>query len=363
MNATSAILFFILLSLSIFSFAQAPKYSNEFLSLGIGAPALSMSNSVIASTEDVASGYWNPAGLTNVSARRQLGMMHAEYFAGIAKYDFASLAARSSDSSALGFSYIRFAVDNIPNTTELIDAQGNIDYSKISTFTASDNAFFISYARKTPLPGLSLGGSVKIIRRKVGDFAGSWGFGVDLAAQYRNKNWRFGAVLRDASSTFNAWSYTYSDRMMEVYTLTGNEIPENSLELTLPRLLTGFGYRFSLSSSFSLYTEMDVDVTFDGKRNVLVKSNFLSIDPHWGLQLGYNEFVFVRAGIGNIQKETNPDGVQTTFQPNIGLGINIKNSFIIDYALTDIGNSSIALYSHVFSLKLNFNRIDTKPSM
>ena len=37
------------------------KYSNEFLNIGIGAN-LSMSNSVITSTEDVMSGYWNPAG-------------------------------------------------------------------------------------------------------------------------------------------------------------------------------------------------------------------------------------------------------------------------------------------------------------
>lgn len=358
------LLVFFLSSFSCFTmFAQAPKYSNEFLSLGIGAPALSMSNSVIASVDNVTAGYWNPAGLLDVPAHRQLGLMHAEYFAGIAKYDYAALAARSNDSSALCFSYIRFAVDNIPNTTDLIDAQGNIDYSRITTFTASDNAFIISYARRLPVKGLSIGANAKIIRRKVGDFGGSWGFGFDLAARYKYKSWFVGAVLRDATSTFNAWSYTFSDRMMEVYTLTGNEIPQNTLELTLPRLLLGAGYKFNLSDAFVLYPELDLDLTFDGKRNVLMKTNLLSIDPHAGLELGYKKFVFFRAGIGNFQKETNPDGVSTTFQPNIGIGLNIKNSFIIDYALTDIGNSSIALYSHVFSVRLNFNRIGSKSSL
>lgn len=360
MKQFGLIIFFLLLLGCYGLSAQAPKYSNEFLSLGIGAPALAMSNSIVAKANDVTAGYWNPAGLLNVPAHRQLGLMHAEYFAGIAKYDYAALAARSNDSSAICFSYIRFAVDNIPNTTDLIDAQGNIDYSRITTFTASDNAFIVSYARHLPVKGLSVGINAKIIRRKVGDFGGSWGFGFDLASQYHYNNWCFGAVLRDATSTFNAWSYTFSDRMIEVYTLTGNEIPKNTLELTLPRLLLGAGQKLKLSSSFAVYPEVDFDLTFDGKRNVLIKSNFLSVDPHAGFEIGYKDFVFFRAGVGNFQKETNPDGVSTTFQPNIGIGLNIRNSLIVDYALTDIGNSSIALYSHVFSVKLNFNRIGLK---
>ena len=45
-----------------------------------------------------------------------------------------------------------------------------------------------------------------------------------------------------------------------------------------------------------------------------------------------------------------------TFQPNIGVGVTIKDILSIDYALTDIGDQSVALYSNVFSLKLALNR-------
>ena len=51
---------------SFLSFGQgslAPKYSNEFLAIGIGADALGLSNAVVAQTSGVNSGYWNPAGL------------------------------------------------------------------------------------------------------------------------------------------------------------------------------------------------------------------------------------------------------------------------------------------------------------
>lgn len=356
--------FLVFIFVSLILSAQAPKYSNEFLAIGTGARALGMSNSVIASVSDATSGYWNPAGLVLTPSARQVFLMHSEYFAGIAKYDNISIAAVTSDSSALAFTYIRFGVDNIPNTTDLIDAQGNIDYDRITTFSAIDNAFLISYSRKMPIDNLRIGANVKIIRRRIGDFGGSWGFGIDAGAQYQLKKWKFGAVLRDVTSTFNAWSFTLDDRTREVFTLTGNEIPENSLELTLPRLLLGGGRSFQISNSFNIYPEAGLDVTFDGKRNTLIKTNFMSIDPHFGFELGYKSFAFLRGGIGNIQQETNFDGnLVRTMQPNLGVGINIKNVLTIDYAFTDIGDVSVALYSHVFSLKLNINGKETSPSL
>lgn len=331
-------------------FSQA-KYSNEFLSIGIGARALGMSNSVLASGNDVTSGYWNPAGLTNIKGDMQLGLMHAEYFAGIAKFDYGAIAKPIDTASTIAFSIVRFGVDDIPNTTELIDADGNIDYDRITKFSAADYAFITSYARRLKIPGLSIGANFKIIHRKIGDFGKSWGFGLDAGARYIKGDWQFAAMARDITTTFNAWSYDLTDEMIETFTATGNDIPSSSIELTLPKLLLGVAKKFNFKEKFSLMTELDLDLTFDGKRNVLISANPISIDPHLGIEAGYKNIVFLRAGIGNIQKvkETSVKDV-TTFQPNIGLGIHIKQ-FTIDYAMTDIGNVSDALYSHVFSLR------------
>ena len=58
---------FCLVTFSIsFSQTSAPKYSNEFMSLGVGAASLGFGSAVVASSNDVNSIYWNPAGLTNV---------------------------------------------------------------------------------------------------------------------------------------------------------------------------------------------------------------------------------------------------------------------------------------------------------
>jgi len=342
---------------------QTPKYSNEFLSIGVSARALGMSNAFIATCDDVTGGYWNPAALLQVKSDMQVGLMHASYFANIAKYDYGGIVKPIDARSAAGFSIIRFGVDDIPNTTELIDTEGNIDYDKITTFSAADYAFLFSYARKTKIEGLNLGANAKIIHRKVGTFGKSWGFGLDAALTYHKKNWRFAAVGRDITSTFNAWSYTLNETTIATFTATGNDIPKNSLEITLPKLLLGAAHTSKIARHFTLTGELDVDMTFDGKRNVLIKSNPMSFDPHAGFEAGYKNIVFLRGGIGNFQYIKNFDGgEELNMQPNFGIGVKIK-IFSIDYAFTDVGNVSEALYSNIFSLKIDINKGATKSSL
>jgi hypothetical protein len=351
--STTSIAFLGFLSLT---FAQAPKYSNEFLSIGVGARALGMSNAYVTSVDDVTAGYWNPAGLLGIKNQHQVALMHSEYFAGIAKYDYGAFATRLDSSSVLGVSMVRFGVDDIPNTTELIDANGNVNYDRITTFSAVDYAFLVSYAKQLKIPGLRLGANVKIIRRKVGDFAGAWGFGLDAGAQYDYKKWKFAAMARDVTTTFNAWSTNLSEETKQVFIATGNEIPGNSVEITLPKLLLGGARKFDFTEKISLLAELDLDATFDGKRNVLIKSKAISLDPHMGLEASYMNIIFLRAGIGNYQTYTDAVGKKiNTMQPNIGVGVKIKSVYI-DYALTDIGDKSVALYSNVFSIKVDINK-------
>ena len=350
-----------------------PKYSNEFLNIGVGARALGMSASQVASVNDVTSGYWNPAGLSQIGPKLQVAAMHSEYFAGIAKYDYASVGKAIDTSSSAAFSIIRFGVDDIPNTTNLIDEGGNIDYDRITKFSAVDYAFIFSYGQRgltrnsamsatgnrfvTSLNNkdrFSWGVNAKIIYRHIGDFAQGWGFGLDAGVQYRVRNWHLGAVAKDITSTFNAWSYSLDNRTKEVFRNTGNEIPSNGLEITLPRVVAGFGRSFNMKKT-TLLAEVNATMTTDGKRNVLVSANPISIDPSLGLEAIYNKTIFVRAGVGNFQRVLGFENDRSmTFQPNIGLGLRIR-TLQIDYALSDIGNVSDVLYSNVFSLRLFIN--------
>ena len=70
-------------------------------------------------------------------------------------------------------------------------------------------------------------------------------------------------------------------------------------------------------------------------------------------QLIDTDLVFLRAGAGNFQNVTQLDNTEKiNFQPNIGLGFKYKG-IQVDYALTDLGNQSTALYSNIFSLKVD----------
>jgi len=336
--------------------AQTPKYSNEFLSIGVDARAMAMSNAFVSVANDATAGYWNPAGLLRLESDLQVALMHTEYFAGIAQYDYGAIAFNTGTKNAIGFSYLRFGVDDIPDTSELIDGEGNINYDRIRSFSASDNAFIFSFARLVN-EQLRMGLNTKIIRRTAGSFASAWGFGLDLGAQYDYRNWKFALVGKDITSTFNAWSYDLDDSMREALTLTGNEIPENSLEITLPHFALGASYQYVWKDRVGMLASADLHITTDGKRNVLLKGDPISIDPSVGIELDYKKVVFIRAGAGNYQQYTHTnEQMKKSVQFNLGVGIAIGNAFELDYALTDVGDNSIALYSNVFSLKLNINR-------
>ncbi len=354
----------VLVCLCLFTFngyTQIRKYSNEFLNIGAGARGLAMGAAQVASVKDGTAGYWNPAGLTGVQDHPSLNFMHASYFSNIAKYDYGSVAIPVNDNRrTLGLSILRFAVDDIPNTLFLIEPDGSINYNNIQTFSSADYAFLFSFAQKiTDLDNkkISFGANAKVIHRKVGKFATAWGFGLDAGVRMEQGNWSIGVVAKDITTTFNAWSFNFTEKEKEILYLTKNEIPVKSTELTAPRVVLAGAYNFKLGNSVNLLAEADLDITFDGKRNTAISGDPISIDPHLGLEAAIKDVFFVRAGIYNFQKaladkDTTNQKKVWIYQPSLGAGFKVKN-VSIDYAFSNLANQSHPLYSHIFSLKFD----------
>lgn len=344
-----------LLILPLFANAQAVRnYSNEFLNIGVDAAGLGMSRAVVATTNDVNSVYWNPAGLVNIEDY-QGSLMYASYFAGIANYNYAAFAMPIDKRSALGVSLIRFGVDDILNTTELIDSQGNIDFNRVSLFSAADYALTVSYARNLIFQDLYFGVNAKIVRRNIGDFANSWGFGFDAGIQYERGKWRFGLMVRDITTTFNIWSIDEDQFASIANAIPGQnqELPETT-EITKPKVQFGVARTFDIGRFFHLLTEFDLNLRF-ARTNDIISTDLGSIDPALGFQLDYENFVFLRAGVGNFQNTTEFDGSNSlSLQPNFGVGFTFKG-IQIDYALTNIGSVGNALFSNIFSVKIDYS--------
>jgi len=311
--------------------AQFRKYSNEFLNIGAGARGLAFN------------------------------VMHAEYFAGIGKFDYLSAAIPVQDNRrTLGISLLRFAVDDIPNTLFLVEPDGSVNFNNIQTFSSADYALLLSFAqtiKETEDESLSFGANAKIIRRTVGKFAGAWGFGLDAGIQYRRNRLRLGVAARDVTTTFNAWSFNFTEREKEVLYLTQNEIPVKSTELTAPRLILGGAYQFDIGRSVQLMAEANLNLTFDGKRNTLLSSKAVSVDPSIGLEAAISNVFYVRAGVANFQRAL-ADGDTLNqkrvwiYQPSLGAGFKMGN-VTIDYAYSNLANQNNPLYTHVFSLRFN----------
>ncbi|WP_146104786.1 PorV/PorQ family protein [Tenacibaculum sp. SG-28] len=333
---------------------QFRNYSNEFLNIGVDAAALGMSKSVTATSGDVNSIYWNPAGLVKVNDY-QGSLMYATYFADIANYNFAGFAMPIDNKSSIGFAIVRFGVDDILNTTELIDNQGNIDFNRVSLFSAADYAFNVAYARNMILDGFQFGFNAKIIRRIIGDFATSWGLGFDAGIQFERNNWSFGLTIRDITTTYNTWAINEEEfeKIQNAIPGQNQELPETT-EMTKPKLQIGVAKDFTISRYFSLLSSIDLRMRFL-KTNDLIATDIVSIDPAVGLQLDYDKMAFLRVGIGNFQNITAFDNSKSlSVQPNFGIGFKYRG-IQIDYALTNIGSVGNALYSNIFSIKFDYS--------
>jgi hypothetical protein len=330
--------------------AQVAKYSNEFLSIGTGARLMGMGGAGAAFVDDATSAYWNPSRLVQLKGRMDASIMHSEYFAGLAKYDYAGAAFRIDSKSYAALSVIRFGVDDIPNTLELIDEEGNVRYDRISAFSSADLAILGSFARITGIEGLQVGGSVKIIYRHTGDFAKAFGFGIDASASYQISGWDLGLVLRDITGTFNAWSFN-QDLLKKAFDLSGNELPDNSLEITMPGAILAASRNFRLSEKWSVVPAADLRLSFDGRRHVLIPLGPVGVDPYIGAEFRYSDWLFLRTGAGNFQWVTGLNGKgNLNLRPSLGIGIQYRGIFI-DYAINGFSDLALAGYSNLISLR------------
>lgn len=326
-----------------------PKYSNEFLNIGVGGRALGMGNTQVSIVQDATAGYWNPAGLLDLKTKYDGVLMHSELFSGIVKNDYAAFAMPLDENSAIGASLIRLGVDDIADTRDLVNEYGYIQYDRIRYFSVADYALLLSYARRIgAIEGLKLGVNAKIIYRNVGEFANAYGFGVDAGLQYEHQGWRLGLMARDITTTFNVWSID-ADKFKGSAT-TIDEIPSNSSEVTLPRLVLGVGRSIKLPGQFTALVATDLEITTDGQRNTPISTGLLSIDPHAGVEIGYNNIVFLRGGVSNFQKIQAFSGKEEwKAQPSLGVGVT-TSGLRLDLALSRLAVEKLGQRSQTNSI-------------
>lgn len=342
----------------------ARKYSNEFLKIGVGGRYMGLGGALVASENDPTAVFFNPSGLSTIHTT-SISAMHNSYFAGIANFDYAGVAIPIRENQTAAVSIIRFAVDNIPNTIDLYNPDGTINYDNIKSFSISDMALFLSFAKKMrDTMGLSLGGNAKVIHRSYGSFAKAWGFGIDLGAQMIGERYKLGFFAQDLTTTFSSWGFSFTAKEDSILRATNNEIPKSSSEITLPSFHFGGQYSFSLARNKVNITPMAKISAYADQRNVLLAGP-LSIDASFGIETRFFEIIALRFGVNNFTKAVDNLGQDyVSFMPSLGVGFSI-DQFDFHYSYNNIANSGIGLYSHVFSAvyRLQKNEKTNYPTM
>jgi hypothetical protein len=325
------------------------KYGADFLSGGVGGRALGMGGAAVALSQDVSAGYWNAAGLSGLDYP-EIAYMHVERFAGVVSFDYGSAAFPLNNRSTVGVSFFRSGVNDIKNTLDAWDAerdQPRANYeSYISTFSAADYAFFLSYARMAS-ENLSLGATGKVIRRTIGPFAEAWGYSFDIGAQYRIGRFQLGLNLQDVAGMYQSWSvnpdaFNTNDDLNpatgQPYTFQetfGQELPSGGTYVVPPVARIGTGYALPLGTS-SLTIGADVDLAFDGQEAYAFNAGPVSLHPRVGTEFNYRGVIALRAGVARLAPGPN-DELQ--FTPALGAGLQLAQ-VSLDYGFGDFAGAT-----------------------
>jgi hypothetical protein len=294
-RAFLAIVLALMVTLSSAS-ASAAKYAGDPFSLGVGARSLALGGAVVAGPYDAGTVYWNPAGMNRLSGRYLLAM-HAETFGSLLNHDFVSYVdarpGRTSLIRAFGF-YVYYLGGGGIKITAL--DENNRPYV-VREESHADMLFAGAISGKLR-PSLDYGVTARIIYRELGTESG-YGLSADAGLSWQVKPYaNLGLMVTDITTGFIHY--------------TGKTFGTSNTESIYPTVKPGL----MLTRSYRDFTGrfvMSGDVKFENLKNsAQYWLGGMSLDMHYGGEIGYREMIFGRAGfdIGNF---------------TAGAGLNVRN--------------------------------------
>lgn len=237
-------------------FAEGDAGRETPFALGAGARALGMGGAFTSFSNDAASLYYNPAGLSALDYQ-EFAAMHTVLFEG-SIYDVVSWVYPISDNHGLGIGLMRLGTEDIIRRANYVD-QGTFNYAYSQAILA--------YGRSLG-DRMSLGTSLKILRQALSGHS-DFGIGLDVgltARVYRNLS--LGVMARDLLAP-----------ELQLRTQT---------ERTPVSVVGGLSLsRLALSDYVKLTAAVDLEKTED--RNLKVRTGAeLSIYDALGLRFGYD---------------------------------------------------------------------------
>lgn len=176
--------------------------ADAFLLLPIDAREIALGQATVALVDDATAFHWNPAGVGMIESF-DAAASYSRLYGGLAGHQMVAAGLPLGHRLAMGLSWVRFGVEDIPIYPALPDIGGPEENKiiaqrpRLGSFVYAQNALFLSFAwRYASTVGLGwqyltlpvdvpVGVSVKYLTVSAGDTISASGIGVDLGAQFR----------------------------------------------------------------------------------------------------------------------------------------------------------------------------------
>ncbi len=281
----------------------AAKYAGEAFSLGVGGRGLALGGAVVAGAFDGTTAYWNPAGMNRLNGRYVV-FMHAETFGSLLNHDYISyLDTRGRSGSliqAFGFYVYYLGGGGIKITDTLSNGRPFVVREE------SHGDYLFSAAVSGKIVGrLDFGLAAKIIYRDIGVKTGK-GLTVDAGLLYQVHPYvNLGLMVTDITTGFIRYSRKNAEDTV-------------NYESIYPTVKPGIMIKYSYADLTGRLLASG-DIKFENfKCAAQYWSGPVSLDTHYGLEIGFRETAFGRAGfdIGRF---------------SAGGGVDVNN-FTVDFA-------------------------------
>jgi cell division protein FtsN len=271
--------------------------SADFLNIGVSAQQASLGGAAAALSNDIASTYFNPAGLSAIE-QSGVNFMHNMWYQDIS-YEFMGAAFPLNSGSTVGFSFSYLHMGKI-DVYNIYDQQDG-------TISPYSMAGMLSYSRAVR-PNFYIGLSGKYILEKIAEVEAT-GFGLDAGAQYALNTFTFGLVANNI----------------------GPKMKYETESFSMPSSISlGVSYA---NLSLPVMIVVGAKVPFAGEASIAT-----------GIEYRPASFLALRSGFEGL------DGPNASHSANFGLGFELSG-VNIDYAFnpgSDLGRT------HFFSFTFSF---------
>ncbi|GIK23178.1 MAG: PorV/PorQ family protein [Ignavibacteriota bacterium] len=296
--------------------------AGQFLKIAPGARALGMGGTYVGVSDDIYAAYYNPAGIAINKGNGQVAFSHTQWLADV-NFDYAAVSLNLESFGAISFSVTSFRIpEDKVRTFEF--PEGNGQY-----WDAGSVSFAVGYA-KSLTDRFSIGFNAKFIRESIWSTS-STGFALDVGTYYITP---FNDLVIGASISNFGTKMKLDGRDIQI-----NYDPDNNTSTGPNNIPAKFEMdQYDLPLIFRIGFSMDVIKS----RYIRVKAAFDATHPNdnseylnAGLELAYDELVFIRGGYKSLFLANSEQSF------TLGAGINYEMSsglsIKFNYAYGDYG--------------------------